>query len=372
MALLGSAADPTGFVPFDRFMDLSLYAPEVGYYSRPRSPLGTAGDFYTAPAVHPVFGRTLADRVRAVRTRLAADRPFRLVEVGPGDGTLGAVLVETLGEAGPVADEWEVVLVERSSERAAVAFDRVRVAAERLGIPTRLIGSVGELGPFEGVVVANELLDAQPARRLEWTGTEWRELGVRVLGDRVEAAGSVEVRPVPSPPLPVPEEPGTVMEVSPAAQSFVREVADHLVRGELIVLDYGMEEDELVRGHPGGTLAAVRAHRTGLDPLACPGSVDLSTFVNFTRFRDAARRAGLEVVSDRSQAEALEAWGLRGRLDEAVRAAGSDEAELRLRLAVKNLLFGFARFRVLELAPPESSAVLRSPSAGRSRVRSLP
>ena len=360
VALLASSADRSGFLPFDRFMEIALYAPEVGYYDRPRSPLGPSGDYYTAAHVHPLFGRTLADRIGAVRTALGPRRPFRLVEIGPGDGSLAATVVEALGPAGPSAVATEVVLVERSPGLGAVAVDKVRSPAEKLGRPVRLVGSLGEIGPLEGVVLTNELFDAQPARRLKWTGTVWHELGVRVAGRRVVPAESDEVPPVPPPMLPLPPEPGTILEYSPRAELLVREVADHLVRGELIVLDYGMEEEELLRGHPQGTLVAVRGHRTGLDPLASPGSVDLSTFVNFTRVREAARRAGLEVVSDRTQAEALDVWGLRGRLEEAVRAAGSTEAELRVRLALKNLLFGFERFRALEFAPSLTARALRA------------
>ena len=360
VALLAAAADRSGFVPFDRYMEIALYAPEVGYYDRPRSPLGPSGDFYTAAHVHPLFGRTLADRARAVRTTLGLGRPFRLVEIGPGDGSLAATVVEALGPTDRSAADVEIVLIERSPVRGAMAFDKVRAPAERVGMPVRLAASVGEAGPFEGLVVTNELMDAQPARRLRWTGTEWHELGVRIADHRVAPAESAEVPPVSPPALPAPSEPGTIVEISPRAEQLVREVADHLVRGELLLLDYGMEEEELLRGHPKGTLAAVRGHRSGLDPLASPGSVDLSTFVNFTRLRDAARRAGLEVVSDRTQAEALDAWGLRGRLDEAVRAAGSTHAELRVRLAVKNLLFGFDRFRALEFAPSSAAAALRA------------
>ena len=360
VALLGRAADGSGFLPFDRFMEIALYTPEVGYYDRPRSPLGPSGDFYTAAHVHPMFGRTLADRVRAVRTALGPARPFHLVEIGPGDGTLTATVVEALGATDLPRIDTEIVLVERSPSRGATAFETVRAPAEKAGVPVRLVASVGEIGPFEGVVLANELFDAQPVRRLRWSDGRWHELGVRIQDPVVLAAETEAVPPVPPPALPDAQEPGTIVEVSPRAQLLVREVADHLVRGEFLVLDYGMEEAELLRGHPDGTLAAVRGHRTGLDPLAAPGSTDLSTFVNFTRLRDAARRAGLEILTDRTQAEALEAWGLRARLDEAVRAAGSADAEVRVRLAVKNLLFGFERFRVLEFAAPSSSGALRS------------
>ena len=78
-------ADATGFLPFDRWMDLVLYTEGAGYYTRPVSPLGPRGDFYTAAHVHPLFARAFAERIREVRTQLGPERPFTLVELGPGD-----------------------------------------------------------------------------------------------------------------------------------------------------------------------------------------------------------------------------------------------------------------------------------------------
>jgi SAM-dependent MidA family methyltransferase len=112
-----------------------------------------------------------------------------------------------------------------------------------------------------------------------------------------------------------------------------------------------MEESELLVAHPFGTLAAVRRHENVDDPFEEPGACDLSVFVNFTRIRAAAATAGFRELAFRSQAEALGAWGYPALLEEAVRSAPSAEAEVRLRLASKNLLFGFERFCALELAP---------------------
>jgi SAM-dependent MidA family methyltransferase len=343
---LAASADPGGFVPFDRFMEIALYDPADGYYSTARSPLGPHGDFYTAAHVAPLFARALAQRVRAIRSELGAPREFRIVELGPGDGTLGAGLAGAL-RSDP--DGLEYVLVERSNARAHDAEERIRAKAG--SIPVRRTASVGEDGPFAGAVIANEYLDAQPARRLLWDGARWKELGVQVRPEGLAPSEADQVRPVPGPPLPVPPEPGTVVEVSAAAEAVVREIGDHLDRGAAVLIDYGLEEAELLVGHPRGTLAAVRSHRSLDGPLDAPGTSDLSTFVNFTRLRSVARASGLAELSFRSQAEALGAWGFPELLDAALRSAGSTEAEVRLRLAAKNLLFGFENFRVLELAP---------------------
>jgi SAM-dependent MidA family methyltransferase len=355
---LSEVAGPDGFVPFDRFMELALYGEGVGFYAREDSPFGPAGDFYTAAHVHPLFGRTIAEHIRSVRAALGPARPFRVVEVGSGDGALAATILEALG-SGPEPAGYEYLLVERSPTLRHRSLERVESAGRAAGIPVRLAASVGADGPFEGLVLANEVLDAQPVRRLRWSGTEWRELGVRVEASVLAPADEPLATPVPGPSLAAPAEDGTIVEVSPAAEAFVREVADHLAQGSFVVLDYGMEEPELRSAHPSGTLESVRRHRVVPDPLSAPGTTDLSTFVNFSRVREVARRAGLVELAYCSQSEALGTWGFPTLFERAVREAGSSEAEVRLRLAAKNLIFGFDRFRALEWSAPDSERALR-------------
>ena len=357
--LLEAAADPSGFLPFDRFMGLALYAPDVGFYDRRASPLGPEGDFYTAAHVHPVFGSSIAAHLKAVRRTLDPGRPFRLVELGPGDGTLARAILAALGPSPEGAGPLEYVLVDRSPRRAATALERAEPAARAVGASLTLSASVGADGPFEGAVIANEVLDAQPCRRLRWAEGRWRELGIRLVEGRPVPAEGELTRPVPPPALPTTPAEGLVFECSPAAESLVREVADHLAAGAALLLDYGMEEDELVRGHPGGTLAAVREHRSVPDPYQDPGADDLSAFVNFSRIRAAAVRAGLAEVAYRSQTEALAAWGISDLIAAEVARARSSEEEVRTRLAAKSLLFGFERFRLLELAPPANARAIR-------------
>lgn len=352
LELLRRTADEDGFVPFDRFMEVALYGPTVGFYSAEASPFGAEGDYYTAAQVSPLFGRAIAERIKRVAASTPGGGTFRVVEVGPGDGTLGASIVAGLASEPRAPMPIEYVLVERSPTLAVRSFERVSEAGRTVDIPVRAAGGVGADGPFVGFVVANELLDAQPVRRLQWNGEAWLETGVRVRGDRLERTSRPLERPVPPPELPIDLPAGTVLEVSPMAEAIVREVADHLEAGLLLLLDYGMEQSELVVAHPTGTLSAVQGHRFVSDPFEDPGSSDLSVFVNFTRLRVAAARAGLREVSFQRQAEALGAWGFPHLLEEAVLASPSAEAEVRTRLGAKNLLFGFERFRALELEPP--------------------
>jgi len=349
--LLRRVADPGGFVPFDRFMDVALYGEGVGFYTRGSTPFGAKGDYYTASHASPLFGRTIAERIRTVAASAAGTEPFRVVELGPGDGTLGEEVVTTLGRNGGTHGPLEYVLVDRSPSLLTAAFARVSAAGAAAGIRVIGSGGVGADGPFHGVVLANEVLDAQPARRLRWNGREWQELGIRVtehglLPEVAPLAGAV---PAPEPPRP--DTAGLVYEFSPMAEGILREVADHLVGGLFLVLDFGMSEMELLSAHPLGTLASVRRHRAEDDPLLHPGDADLSVFVNFSRLRAVAGASGLTEVAFHRQAEALGAWGFPRLLEQEIRSARSPEDEVRIRLAAKNLLFGFERFYALELAP---------------------
>lgn len=348
-------------MPFDRYMDVALYGEGVGFYSREDSPFGREGDYYTAAHVSPLFGRAIAERVRSVVRAMPDVAPVRVLEVGPGDGTLGENILAGLA-ADPVSSgRLEYTLVERSSTLAARAFERLSRAGRETGIPVTATGGVGADGPFRGVVIANEVLDAQPVRRLRWTGDVWEETGLRWTETGFVPAAVPLERPVPAPALPRPVVPGTVVEVSPMAEGLVREVADHLTDGLFLAIDYGMAESEILAAHPSGTLTAVRRHRVIDDPFAEPGSTDLSVFVNFTRVRAAAASAGLREIAFRRQSEALGVWGFPALLEESLRSAPTPEAEVRLRLSAKNLLFGFDRFYALELAargPSERLAAL--------------
>jgi SAM-dependent MidA family methyltransferase len=351
--MAGAGADPVGArlraaaaggpLRFDRFVEIALYAPG-GFYDRPVPPLGREGAFYTAAHTTPLLGATLADHLVAERARRPDRGPFRIVEVGPGDGTLALDTARAL----PAGDSrWTWSFVERSPTLRANLSERIAREGVGTAVDFEFQESVGVNGSFRGVVIANELLDALPFRRLVRRGGAWRELGVREEGGGWTWAEMDATPTVVGEPLPEAKE-GTRYDLIDRAEGFVREVADALSFGSAIVFDYGATTDELLRGHSAGSLAAVRDHRA-VDPLETPGTADLSAFVDFTRVRWAARQAGWAERSFRGQAEALGAWGFGPRLEAAVARAASPEEGVRLRLAAKNLLFGFETFHVLEL-----------------------
>ncbi|MGA7860893.1 MAG: SAM-dependent methyltransferase [Thermoplasmata archaeon] len=351
---LRAAADEEGFLPFDRFMEISLYDPGRGFYDRATTRLGREGDFYTAPHVHGLFGATLAEHFRQIRRTEGSPSWFPIVEVGPGDGTLAGDIRAALRRPPAEAAGWEYILVERSAAlRAAIEARLGR--AEPGEIPWRFAPSLGSAGPLRGIVLANELLDAFPFRRLLKTDGGWAELGVIVppegpVRSEVRGPGRTDM---PA-DLPTDAPAGTVLEVSLTMEAWIRELADHLAAGRAVLIDYGVEQEALLSRGGTGTMEAIREHRS-VDPLSRPGTADISAWVNFTRVRRAAEVAGLQETFYGPLSEALMAWGLddvRAQLE-----TGADPVEaVKLRLAQKSFLFGFGSFKVLELSPRGTSA----------------
>jgi NADH dehydrogenase [ubiquinone] 1 alpha subcomplex assembly factor 7 len=348
---LRAAAEADGFLPFDRFEAIALYAPGAGYYRRADSAFGPRGDFYTAPHTGPLLGELLADRAIAHVERAGRPARFVVAELGPGDGRLAASALPELGRRAPPGQELEYVLVAPDDPERARALERARSASQG-AVPVRAVGALAELGLFAGTVLANEVFDALPARRFRRGADGWEELGVRELSGRfVEAA-----RPVPPahrPPFLPPEaQEGSTFELAPLALALVRQLADQILAGGAIVLDYGDTESRWTGRSSSGTLTAVRGHALVADAYERPGETDLSVFVNFDRLRTAGRRAGLEETAFGRQAEVLAGWGLADRAAKWIDDADSAPERVRRQLAVKNLSFGFENFRVLEWTVP--------------------
>jgi SAM-dependent MidA family methyltransferase len=298
-----------GFLPFDRYMQLVLYAPGLGYYVAGARKFGAAGDFVTAPELTPLFGATLARQVGAI---LDATQERDIVEFGAGSGKLAADLLSALAEAGAAPRRYCIVevspeLVQR--QRAAIA----RLAPEHAHRVDWLQSPPDRIA---GAVVMNEVLDAVPPSIVVRSGGQWREQGV-VLRDGVPALASrpladARLAALASARFP----PGDyVSEVNPAAEALVEDVGSRLAAGALLVIDYGFPRAEYY--HPqraGGTLMAHYRHRTHGDPLRWPGLTDLTAHVDFTAMAEAGERAGLTVAGFTSQAAFLLAAGLLDRL----------------------------------------------------------
>lgn len=309
--------DAGGWLPFERFMALALYAPGLGYYARGDRPFGvlpaSGSDFVTAPELSPRFGRALA---RQVAQLLDATDAHEVWEFGAGSGALAAQLLDALA---PRVQRYTIVdisaaLVARQRQTLARFGDRVRWAQV---LPACI----------DGVVVGNEVLDAMPVQLIAFDGTRWHERGVVATDDGAFAWNDrgTTARPPVEPEFVS----GTVTELHRHARAFIATVAERLRRGAALFIDYGFPEAEYY--HPqrtGGTLMCHRGHRADIDPLRDVGLKDITAHVDFTAVALAAQAAGCEVFGYASQAAMLINCGLIDELHDADARTVADAQKL--------------------------------------------
>jgi SAM-dependent MidA family methyltransferase len=294
-----------GWLGFDQFMALALYAPQLGYYANdsrkfglmPAGVKGGGSDFVTAPELSPRFGLALGRQVAQALQALQGSGTAEVWEFGAGSGALALQLLDTLG---PLVERYTIVdlsgsLRERQRERLAAHAGKVQWVSE-----------LSE--KMRGVVVGNEVLDAMPVKLLNRLGAVWHERGVVLHEGRFTYADQpTELRP----PLEIPGTHDYLTEIHPQAEGFVGTLADRLETGAVFLLDYGFPEHEYY--HPQrsmGTLMCHRGHLADADALADVGSKDITAHVNFTGIALAGQAAGLPVAGYTSQGRFLLNCGL--------------------------------------------------------------
>ena len=304
-----------GWIGFDRFMDLALYAPAMGYYSGGARKFGAAGDFVTAPEISSAFGQTIA----AQAAQIMAASAMQIVEVGAGSGRLAADLLRELEQRGALPERYAILelsgeLRERQratiTERAPQLIDRV-VWLDAL--PER----------FDGLVLANELLDALPVQLVVWGHEDDEqtifERGVSVQdgdfvwldrparGRLLESAQRLADELSSEAPLP----PGYLSEIGLAASDWTASWARIIGRGALLLVDYGFPRREYY--HPqrsSGTLMCHYRHHAHGEPFFLPGLQDITAHVDFTAIVEAGFDAGLEFLGYTTQSTFLLNCGL--------------------------------------------------------------
>jgi SAM-dependent MidA family methyltransferase len=282
-----------GWLPFDRFMALALYAPGLGYYASASRKFGrmpaSGSDFVTAPELTPLFGRTLAVQVAEAFDQTGTRE---LWEFGAGTGALALQLLDALGDR---VERYRIVdlsgtLRERQQQTLAPHAAKLEWLSE---LPEEM----------RGVVVGNEVLDAMPVQLLVRSAGRWYERGVVRQGDGFAWADRpTELRP----PVEVAGAHDYLTEIHPQAEAFVATLADRLKQGAAFFIDYGFPEAEYY--HPQrhmGTVMCHRGHQADGDPLADVGAKDITAHVNFTGVALAGQDAGLQVLGYCSQARFL-------------------------------------------------------------------
>jgi SAM-dependent MidA family methyltransferase len=282
-----------GWLPFDRYMALALYAPGLGYYANASRKFGelpqSGSDFVTAPEMTPLFGRALAIQVADALKATATDEVW---EFGAGSGALASQLLDALASG---VRRYTIVDVSGSLRERQCAL------LERFGDKVRWVDELPE--DIRGVVVGNEVLDAMPVKLLVRRAGEWFERGVVVEGN------ALAWRDEPTSMRPSVEIEGGhdyFTEIHPQAEAFIRTLADRLSRGATFFIDYGFPESEYYHAQRHmGTLMCHRGHLADADPLDSPGEKDITTHVNFTGLALAAQEAGLPTLGYTTQARFL-------------------------------------------------------------------
>lgn len=288
-----------GTIPFARFMELALYCPEYGFYEKESDTVGQGGDFYTSVSVGPLFGELLAFQFAGWLERVPTEK-LQIVEAGAHDGKLALDILRWLARRRPqLFERVEYVISEPSARRQK--WQRERLANFRGKVRWLERPLEMQTIPTNGVIFANELLDAMPVHRLGWNAIEqqWYEWGVTC-----EAGGFAWRRIPVTLPLKsfawLPKEllgvlpDGFTTEICPGAESWWAAAANSLQVGRLLTLDYGLSAEEFFAAHRAeGTLRAYRRHRNSVDLLADAGAQDLTAHVNFTQIQAAGEKAGL-------------------------------------------------------------------------------
>jgi len=379
----------TGPIPFARFMELCLYHPVHGYYTRG---VGGGGgrDYLTSSGLHRAYGAMVARQAAEMWRAIGAPPRFRFVEFGPGEGNFASDMLRAATGEGLFARALEYVLVETSPALRKRQQERIKrlpapsgAGASSAGpastggaLPTEVTlpavrwADLEELErepPFAGCLFANEVIDAFPAHRVVGS-----EAGLVEIHVAVEAGELVEH------PLPLRDaalaafletagirpEAGQEVDVQPGAPRFMARAARLLASGWFLVVDYGYAAEDLY--HPArrrGTLMAYHRHRAGERFLERPGDQDLTVHVDFTALTRAAEAAGLRVAGMTTQARFLLALGALEHFE---------RADLREREALKDLVLPDRLggvFRVLVLATSTAPEGLRGLSEPWRRAR---
>jgi len=328
--LRGLIRESNGAVDFSEFMQRALYEPGLGYYAAGHPKLGPGGDFVTAPEMGSLFGQCLARQCAEVLGTLGGGD---VLEFGAGTGVLATQLLDFLHEADSLPARY--CILELSAELRERQRQAIAEHCPGLLSRCRWLDRLPE--DFEGVVIANEVLDAMPVQRFRVTDTglqiiqvTWTGAG---FGEATRAAAPGELHEVAAMQLP----PGYESEVGVLAQQWVAGVADWLRRGVALIIDYGFPAHEYY--HPqrsSGTLMCHHRHRAHPDPYRHVGMQDITAHLDFSALARRAREAGLDILGFTNQAAFLLSLGLLD-LVEAGMQTSSDADHWKLSQEVQRL-----------------------------------
>jgi SAM-dependent MidA family methyltransferase len=339
-----------GWISFERFMEMALYEPGLGYYSAGSTKLGSEGDFVTAPEISPLFSRCLANQCAQVLETVAGGH---ILELGAGSGVMAADVLTELDRQQRTPDRYLILEVSadlRERQRALLQR-RLPHLMDRIEWLDRLPED------FRGVLLANEVLDALPIQRFRIRGLHVNQLGVtwqlgRLDWSEVHADASLEskVREIEF-NLGEPFADGYTSELNLRLQPWIAGIAAAMKEGAAFFIDYGLPRRQFyAASRSTGTMLCHFRHRFHDDPLINVGVQDIGAWVDFTAVAEAAVAAGMSVAGYTTQAHFLIGNGI----EQFLAPKDDDELASRLQMARQAMLLTLPgemgeRFKVIGL-----------------------
>jgi SAM-dependent MidA family methyltransferase len=329
-----------GPMPFSRYMELCLYHPELGYYSRATEQFGKAGDFYTSSDVHAVFGRLLARQFEEMWRALDSPERIDVIELGPGRGLFAADVLDWSAKQFPdFAHALRYQLVEQSATFRARLQERLsgHIANGNAAVFASLESAASAAGEHL-ILFANEFFDALPVAIGDHRGS------VRVV-ENEGRFGEEFVSPSPQElafldSYGVLPEPGERVEVPLASVPWM----DRMARafdgrsGFAVLIDYGYTREEQLAGRHRDTLMTYRQHQASPSPFEAPGEQDITAHVNFTALRSHGSELGLEPIALLTQSQFLIGIGEETQFADAFQDCKLPQERAKVALQLKHLI----------------------------------
>jgi len=321
-----------GPIPFSRYMELCLYDPELGYYSRNAAQFGKAGDFYTSSDVHAVFGRLLARQFDEMWRVLESPEHITLRELGPGRGLFAQDVLDWSEKKFP---DFFGALRYVLEERSPALRQRIEVTLSRhLESGKAVLQSSGNLSA-PTIIFANEFFDALPVEVMSSEGSlrigsqngRFVETWAPPSAEELEFLDLYSIHP----------ETGERVEVPLQSQAYMAAAAG-LERGFVIVIDYGYAREEQLAGRHRGTLKAIRQHSVSDNPYEAPGEQDITADVNFTALAAAAEAQGMQAQRLITQSQFLLGIGEANEFADAFEDCRLPQERAKVALQLKHLV----------------------------------
>jgi SAM-dependent MidA family methyltransferase len=291
-----------GRITFERFMELALYHPVHGYYTRQVSAIGRSGDFSTGTTIGDSLVRSVASWLKAEAKQLSMP-VAHVIELGGGSGRLAAGILKSFPPWQPV--RYQIVEVSRTLREIQERELRGKRVRWEDSVEAALKTVKGE-----AILISNEFVDAFPCQRFERETNGWKEIALALEGDLWREEFSEICEPPASSTFALKCATGQRVETLQSYRKWLTNLDRHLRRGAILTIDYGGSPDQIYRRRPAGTTRAYFRHQRidGMGIYLRPGQQDLTSDVNFVDLKAWGEQLGLQSVQLTTQADFIRQW----------------------------------------------------------------